>query len=129
MGLVVLCYILMPFIFPLSEEENESMGFAGAMLCASMWLSFIIVYSIIFLWYSTQRSVAAALVGCILSWVPHYIIYDLYRSYVVLFYAVSPAILTFFTIRMFWYIRELGRTPPPAPCWYYPMRPPWEWRP
>jgi hypothetical protein len=124
MALVLLSIVLLPFLFPIPEEKSESMGTGGVLFCAFWWFVVFIIYLVLMLLVITNRSETGVVMGCLLSWVQPYVLYDIHHSVPVMISTVLPMVLTVLTIRMLWFIYQLARTPPPIPMWYYPAQPP-----
>ena len=116
MAVALLTIIFWPFLFPLTEEQQESMGTGGGLMCGTFWIGYMVIYSALCLWMFLKRSRSAATTVAVLSWMLPFGIFTLGSS--VLYIAMSsivPLVMTYMVVRLERIAKELWPYVPTIP--------------
>jgi hypothetical protein len=110
MVIALITIFLWPLFFPLTEEQQDSMGTGGGLFCGTLWMGLIVTFSALCLWMFLRRSHEAAISLTIVSWLLPFGLHMLGSSYVyIVASSLAPMVLTVLTLRLDKLVRKVGQ--------------------
>jgi hypothetical protein len=126
----LLWIILAIMIFPIPEEQSESLGTGGAFMCLGLWIGLIVTFSATLVWMAIKNSVDAATLGCLMALLFFIALISFgYSLWELLFFSIFPASLIAGVVKMLVLLQKIGEIKTFEPTTDYPVAPNFKIRP